>query len=45
MLSTKTSARAISDIIDKVQTLDLQREKLLKQKLGTFDKDDYIEIE
>lgn len=39
------TAQAISDIIDKVQNLDLQREKLLKQKLGTFDKDDYIEIE
>jgi hypothetical protein len=39
------TAQAISDIIDKVQSLDLQREKLLKQKLGTFDKDDYIEIE
>jgi hypothetical protein len=28
----------------KVQSLENQREKLLKQKLGIYDKDDYIEI-
>lgn len=39
------SAQAISDIIDKVQKIELQREKLLKQKLGIHDVDEYIEIE
>lgn len=39
------SAQAISDIIYKVQEIEIQREKLLKQKLGTYEKDDYIEIE
>jgi hypothetical protein len=38
------SAQAISDILFKVQSLENQREKLLKQKLGIYDKDDYIEI-
>ena len=38
------SAQAISDIIYKVQEIEIQREKLLKQKLGTYEKDDYIEI-
>lgn len=39
------TAQAISDIVSKVQNIEIQREKLLKQKLGTFDKDEYIEIE
>lgn len=39
------TAQAISDIISKVQNFELQREKLLKQKLGTYDKDEYIEID
>ena len=38
------SAQAISDILFKVQSIENQREKLLKQKLGIYDKDDYIEI-
>jgi len=37
------TAQAISDIIHKVQNLEIEREKLIKKKLGTFDKDDYIE--
>lgn len=39
------TAQAISDIVSKVQSIEIQREKLLKQKLGTYDKDEYIEIE
>lgn len=38
------TAQAISDIIDKVQSIETQREKLLKQKLGTYEVDEYIEI-
>ena len=37
------TAQAISDIINKVQSLENQREKILKQKLGTYEIDDYIE--
>jgi len=39
------TAQAISDIIHKVQSIEIEREKLIKKKLGTYDKDDYIEIE
>lgn len=39
------TAQAISDIVSKVQNIEIQREKLLKQKLGIFDKDEYIEID
>ena len=39
------TAQAISDIIDKVQSLENEREKLIKKKLGTFEKDDYIEAQ
>jgi len=39
------TAQAISDIIHKVQNLEIEREKLIKKKLGTYDKDDYIDIE
>ena len=39
------SAQAISDILSKVQSIENQREKLLKQKLGIYDKDEYIEIQ
>jgi hypothetical protein len=39
------TAQAISDIIDKVQSLETEREKLIKKKLGTFEKDDYIEAQ
>lgn len=38
------TAQAISDIIHKVQNIELEREKLIKKKLGTYDKDDYIDI-
>ena len=37
------TAQAISDIINKVQSLENQREKILKQNLGTYEIDDYIE--
>jgi hypothetical protein len=37
------TAQAISDIINKVQAIETQREKLLKQKLGTIEIDEYIE--
>lgn len=39
------TAQAISDIISKVQNIELQKDKLLKQKLGIADKDEYIEID
>lgn len=39
------TAQAISDIVSKVQNIEIQREKLLKQKLGLYDKDEYIEID
>lgn len=39
------SAQAISDIIDKVQSIEIEREKLLKKKLGIYDVDEYIEVE
>lgn len=38
------TAQAISDIISKVQDIEIKKEKLLKQKLGLLDKDEYIEI-
>lgn len=36
------TAQAISEIIGKVQSIETKREKLLKQKLGTTEIDDYI---
>jgi hypothetical protein len=36
------TAQAISDIIGRVQSIESQREKLIKQKLGTTEIDDYI---
>jgi len=39
------SAQAISEIISKVQEIESQREKLLRQKLGIHDIDEYIEVE
>jgi len=39
------TAQAISDIISKVQNIEIQREKLLKQKLGTYELDEYIEAQ
>lgn len=37
------SAQAISDILYKVQSIQIEKEKLLKQKLGTYELDEYIE--
>jgi hypothetical protein len=37
------SAQAISDILYKVQSVQIEKEKLLRQKLGTYEVDDYIE--
>ena len=37
------TAQAISEIINKVQSIDIQREKIIKQKLGTYEIDEYIE--
>lgn len=39
------TAQTISNIIDKVRVLESEREKLLKMKLGTFERDDYIEVD
>jgi len=39
------SAQAISEIIGRVQEIESQREKLLRQKLGIHDIDEYIEVE
>jgi len=37
------SAQAISDILYKVQAVQIEKEKLLRKKLGTYEVDDYIE--
>ena len=37
------TAQAISEIINKVQSIDIQREKIIKQKLGTYEIDEYID--
>lgn len=39
------SAQAISDILYKVQSVQTEREKLLKQKLGIYEVDEYIEAQ
>lgn len=36
------TAQAISEIIGKVQSIEIEREKLIKKKLGTSEVDDYI---
>lgn len=36
------TAQAISEIIHKVQNIELEKNKILKQKLGTYELDDYI---
>jgi hypothetical protein len=36
------TAQAISEIIGKVQSIETSREKLLKQKMGTAELDEYI---
>lgn len=38
------TAQTISDIISKVQDIEIKKEKLLKQKLGLLERDEYIEI-
>lgn len=38
------TAQAISDIISKVHDIEIKKEKLLKQKLGLLERDEYIEI-
>lgn len=37
------SAQAISDILYKVQSIQIEKDKLIRQKLGTYELDDYIE--
>lgn len=39
------TAQAISEIIHKVQNIETEKNKILKQKLGTYDKDEYIEAQ
>jgi hypothetical protein len=37
------TAQAISDIIQKVQKIEIENNKLIRKKLGTYEVDDYIE--
>jgi len=37
------TAQAISEIIEKVQSIEIERDKLLKRKLGVIEVDSYIE--
>lgn len=39
------TAQAISDILDKVNVIEKERQKLIKQKTGKLETDDYIEAE
>lgn len=39
------TAQAISDIVDKVRSIEIEREKLIKKKLGTYERDDYIDAQ
>jgi hypothetical protein len=39
------TAQTISDILDKVQGIEKERQKLIKQKMGTLEVDEYIEVE
>lgn len=39
------TAQAISDILDKVQGIEKERQKLIKQKTGQIDIDEYIELD
>jgi hypothetical protein len=36
------TAQAISDILDKVRGIEKEREKLIRQKTGMLEADDYI---
>jgi hypothetical protein len=38
------TAQTISDILDKVQGIEKERQKLIKQKMGTLEVDEYIEV-
>jgi hypothetical protein len=38
------TAQTISDILDKVQGIEKERQKLIKQKMGTLEIDEYIEV-
>jgi hypothetical protein len=37
------TAQTISDILSKVQHIEIEKDKLLRKKLGTLEQDDYIE--
>ena len=39
------SAQAISEMLYKVQAVQIERDKLLKKKLGTYEVDSYIEAQ
>jgi hypothetical protein len=39
------TAQQISEIIQKVQNIEKEKNKILKQKLGTYDVDEYIEAQ
>ena len=39
------TAQAISDIIQKVQKIEIENNKLIRKKLGTYEVDDYIEAQ
>ena len=39
------TAQAISEIIHKVQMIEIENNKLIRKKLGTYEVDDYIEAQ
>jgi hypothetical protein len=39
------TAQAISEIIHKVQMVEIENNKLIRKKLGTYEADDYIEAQ
>jgi len=39
------TAQAISEIIHKVQKIEIENNKLIRKKLGTYEVDDYIEAQ
>ena len=44
-LAQVDSAQAISDILYKVQSIQTEKEKMLKKKLGIYEVDEYIEAQ
>ncbi len=44
-LAQVDSAQAISDILYKVQSIQTEKEKMLRKKLGTYEVDEYIEAQ